>query len=105
MRSFTALALVLALCLAFAAPSAMEAEPHSHVFQGEGRDFLPSVWRLFLRWWSPEDMRKEGCGIDPLGGCQKAAPTTDAGCRIDPFAAQQETDSTTEEGMTMDPLG
>lgn len=105
MRSVTALALVLALCLALAAPSAMEAEPRSRVTQAEGGDFLPSIWWLFLRWWSPEDMHKEGCTIDPLGGCQKATPTTDEECGIDPLGGSQESDSTkTEEGCFIDPL-
>jgi hypothetical protein len=105
MRSVTALALVLALCLAFAAPSAIEAEPRSRVTQREGGDFLPSLWSLFLRWWSPESMLKEGCFIDPLSGCQKATPTAEAGCGIDPLGGCQESDSTIEAGCFIDPLG
>ncbi len=45
--------------------------------------FAP-LWNLFTNLWA-----KEGCGIDPLGGCVAATASpnenTDEGCGIDPW--------------------
>lgn len=99
MRSCTALALVLALCLALAAPPAVAAEPRLRGYRGGV--LLASLWSLLLPWWSPASVQKEGMIIDPLGGSQ-SSNATEAGMGI---GNHQEAVPTTDEGMGMDPLG
>ena len=103
MRSCTALALVLTLCLALVIPPAAAAEPRSSAYRSG--DLLTSLWSLLLPWWSPGSVRKAGMIMDPLGGTQSSAPATEEGMGIDPLGNHHETDPTTEAGMGMDPLG
>lgn len=103
MRSCTALALVLTLCLSLVIPPAAAAEPRSPGHRGG--DLLTSLWSLLLPWWSPGSVQKEGMRIDPLGGTKSSAPATEAGMRMDPLGNDQESEPTTDEGMRMDPLG
>ena len=74
-------------------------------------DILHPLWNLLARVWN-----KEGCTIDPLGGCvPKAdsgaqATTSKEGCRMDPLGGCLPGTTPTngvqgDEGCTMDPLG
>ena len=96
MRWFMTQALVLALSIALATPSAV-AEPRS---SGQrGGDLLSSLWNLLLPKWSLGRVHKEGARVDPLGTTQDSAPTTEEG----PVGSCKE--ASTEAGCFIDPLG
>jgi hypothetical protein len=56
---------------------------------------------LLVMFWN-----KEGCRIDPLGGCAPSPSGTEEGCRIDPWGrCADATAPAADEGCGIDPLG
>lgn len=87
------LIVALALIAMLGAPLAAEAAPRR-----PAPSPLAWIWNLLTGTWL-----KEGCRIDPSGGC---APSAEAGCRIDPNGAcASAPQSTTEAGCRIDPDG
>ena len=92
MRTLRRAAVFVLLGLILGAPwaAALEARPERapHEVTRPARsalDLLQPLWNLLARAWN-----KEGCRIDPLGGCiPGSAPTNgvqaDEGCTIDPL--------------------
>ena len=93
-RSLLALIVAVPLC----APSAWAAPNRElHTF-----DILARLWSTVSALWA-----KEGCNIDPHGGC--TAPSTKEGCKLDPHGAciteQPASSPTTDSGCMLDPHG
>jgi hypothetical protein len=55
------------------------------------RSAFSLLGQLWVTFWN-----KEGCRIDPLGGCAPSASDTEAGCRIDPWGTGQPRHETQE---------
>ena len=95
MRTLRRAAVFALLGLILGAPwaAALEARPDGVPREATGAarsalDLLHPLWNLLARAWS-----KEGCTMDPLGGCTAGAetggatqaPTSKEGCVIDPL--------------------
>jgi hypothetical protein len=67
-------------------------------------ELFAGAWRLLARIWT-----KEGCRIDPHGGClpeSTVVPSSDEGCGIDPHGVCIGTaTSTSDNGCGIDPHG
>ena len=65
------------------------------------RGALSRLGELLAAFWN-----KEGCRIDPLGGCAPSASDTEAGCGIDPWGRCAEASAPpSDAGCGIDPWG
>ena len=103
--------LVLFLVVILAAPAILGAQPRPHA-EDPRTHVTASVWDLGERLWRflAGLWEKEGCIIDPHGGCTKGmTPKTDAGCILDPHGGCSGGNTGTtvlgDEGCILDPHG
>jgi hypothetical protein len=98
---------VLVLCLTFGVSQASAAQARRETASREVKPatlnfhgILGRLGGLLTAIWT-----KEGCGIDPLGGCAPSMPTSDSGCTIDPLGGCATNTSNSDAGCVIDPWG
>lgn len=103
------IALTLLLFVALAAQPVWGVQPQARNGARPGlaalaSNAVTSLWRLLTG-----SRQKEGCWIDPHGGCAtgQSSPETETGCWLDPHGGCATPPSTiqTDEGCWLDPNG